>query len=75
MVEFLTCNTEVAGLTASNLEKVANLPCAQRNSASYPTLGRKRVASYRCVQWDKGLVQSTGAVVCLEASPPVYRLW
>jgi len=40
-VEYLTRNREVAGSThsrstASNLEQVANLLCAQANSASYP---------------------------------------
>ena len=41
MVEYRTRNREVAGSihtwsTASNLEQVANLLCAQANSASYP---------------------------------------
>jgi len=41
VVEYRTRNREVAGLThiwstASNLEQVANLLCAQANSASYP---------------------------------------
>jgi len=41
VVEYQTCNREVAGSThtrstASNLEQVANLLCAQANSASYP---------------------------------------
>ena len=41
LVEYRTRNQEVAGLThtrstASNLEQVANLLCAQANSASYP---------------------------------------
>ena len=41
LVEYRTGNQEVAGSThtlstASNLEKVANLLCAQANSASYP---------------------------------------
>ena len=42
-VEYLTCNGEVASSThtrstvsASNLEQVANLLCAQANSVSYP---------------------------------------
>jgi len=40
LVEYQTRNQEVAGLThtrstASNLEQVANLLCAQANSASY----------------------------------------
>jgi len=41
LVEYRTCNREVASSThtrstASNLEQVANLLCAQVNSASYP---------------------------------------
>ena len=41
VVEYRTHNREVAGSThtrstASNLEQVANLLCAQANSASYP---------------------------------------
>jgi len=41
VVEYRTRNREVAGSTytrstASNLEQVANLLCAQANSASYP---------------------------------------
>ena len=41
VVEYQTRNREVAGSThtrssASNLELVANLLCAQSNSASYP---------------------------------------
>ena len=41
LVEYRTRNQEVAGLThtrstASNLEQVANLLCAQANSAPYP---------------------------------------
>ena len=41
LVEYRTRNQEVAGSThtrstASNLEQVANLLCAQANSASYP---------------------------------------
>jgi len=41
VVEYRTLNQEVAGSTytrstASNLKQVANLLCAQANSASYP---------------------------------------
>ena len=41
LVEYRTRNQEIAGSThtrstASNLEQVANLLCAQTNSASYP---------------------------------------
>jgi len=46
LVEYRTRNREVAGsthtrTTASNLEQVANLLCAQANSASYPQQDRK----------------------------------
>jgi len=46
MVEYWTRNREVAGSTytqstASNIEQVANLLCAQANSASYPQLDGK----------------------------------
>ena len=46
LVEYRTRNREVAGSTytrstASNLEQVANLLCAQANSASYPQLDGK----------------------------------
>ena len=46
VVEYRTRNREVAGSThtrstASNLEQVANLVCAQANSASYPQRDRK----------------------------------
>jgi len=48
LVEYRTRNWEVAGSThtrsaASNLEQVANLLCAQANSASYPRRDRKWV--------------------------------
>ena len=50
LVEYRTCNREVAGSThtrstTSNLEQVANLLCAQANSASYPQRDGKRVVS------------------------------
>ena len=46
VVEFRTHSREVAGSThtrstAINLEQVANLLCAQANSASYPQWDRK----------------------------------
>jgi len=50
LVQYRTRNQEVAGsthtrFTASNLEQVANLLCAQANSASYPQRDRKLVAT------------------------------
>jgi len=46
LVEYRTRNQEVADSThtwstASNIEQVANLLCAQANSASYPQRDRK----------------------------------
>jgi len=50
LVEYRTHNQEVAGSThtrstASNLEQVANLLCAQANSASYPQRDGKYVVA------------------------------
>jgi len=50
-IELVTESREVAGSThtrstASNLEQVANLLCAQDNSASYPSAGREMSSSY-----------------------------
>jgi len=54
VVEYRTRNRE--GLThtrstASNLEQVANLLCAQANSASYPQLDRKWVVATTATGW------------------------
>jgi len=51
---------------ASNLEQVANLLCAQANSASYPPWDGKWVIAYGL--WSEGLVWLIGAVVCLLAA-------
>jgi len=50
LVEYQTRNQEVVGsthtrYTASNLEQVANLLCAQANSASYPQRDGKWVVA------------------------------
>ena len=50
LVEYRTRNQEVAGSThtgstASSLDQVANLLCAQANSASYPQWNRKWVVA------------------------------
>ena len=64
-------NRQVAGSThtrstASNFEQVANLLCAQANSASYPQRdGKGVVPTLR----GEGLVWLTGAMVCLLAAP------
>ena len=65
LVEYRTHNQEVAGSThtrstASNLKQVANLLCAQANSASYPQQNRKWVRLR-----GEGLVWLIGAMVCL----------
>jgi len=54
LVEYRTRNQEVAGLThtrstASNLEQVANVLCAQANSACYPQQDRKGVVAMATV--------------------------
>ena len=52
---------------ASNLEQVANLLCAQANSASYPQRYEKWVVAYQA----EGPVWLIGAVVCLLAASRV----
>jgi len=54
---------------ASNLEQVANLRCAQVNSASYPSRDRKSVVAYELR--GEGIVWLIGALVCLCAAPQV----
>jgi len=56
----------LTAVIASNLEQVANLLCAQANSASYPLWDKKWVVAYRLR--GEGLVWLTGAVVCLLAA-------
>jgi len=51
---------------ASNLKQVANLRCAQVNSASYPQQDRKSVVAYGL--WGEGLVWLIGALVSLLAA-------
>ena len=68
LVEYQTRNQEGAGSThtrstASNLEQVANLLCAQANSASYPQRDGKRLRLR-----GEGLVWVIGAMVCLLAA-------
>jgi len=52
--------------TASNFEQVANLLCAQANSASYPQQDGKQYLTY-CGLRGEGLVWLIGAMVCLQA--------
>jgi len=54
------------GSFVSNLEQVANLLCAQVNSASYPQRDGKWVVAYALR--GEGLVWLIGAVVCLLAA-------
>jgi len=77
VVEYRTRNREVAGSThtrstASNLEQVANLLCAQANSAaSYLQRDGKWVVTYLWGLRDENLVWLIGSVVCLLAAPRV----
>ena len=71
LVEYRTRNREVAGSThtrstASNLEQVANLLCAQANLASYPQRDRKWVVATATGWRPMWLI---GAMVCLLAAP------
>jgi len=67
LVEYWTRNRKVAGSThtrstARNLEPVANLLCAQANSASYPQRDGKWVVA---TATREGLVWLIGTMVCL----------
>ena len=82
MVEYRTRNQEVAGLihtrsTASNLEQVANLLCAQAHSASYPQRDGKWVVA-TATGW-RPSVANWGDGVQLSVSPgsgwPHNALW
>ena len=71
MVEYRTRNRKVAGSTharstASNLEQVANLLCAQANSASYPKRDGKRVVAM-ATGWRPSVADCDD--VCLLAAP------
>ena len=75
VIEYRTRNREVAGSThtrstASNLEQVANLLCAQANSASYPQR-RQRDGKWvvATATRGEGLVWLIGVMVCLLAAP------
>ena len=64
------CKVNPAGRPfAINLVQVANLRCAQVNSASYPSRDGKWVVAYALR--GEGLVWLIGAVVCLCAAPRV----
>ena len=77
LVEYRTCNQEVAGSThtrstASNLEQVANLLRPQANSASYPQQDGKWVVATATgwrpsvADWGDGVSASctVGPIVC-----------
>ena len=73
VVEYRTRNRDVAGSTrtrstASNLEQVSNLLCAQTNSVSYPQRDGKWVVAHLlwATWWRPRLI---GAIVCLLAAP------
>ena len=73
LVEYRTRNQEVAGSThtrstASNVEQVANLLCAQAISASYPQQDGKWVVTMAIRGEGLWLI---GAMVCLLAAPLV----
>ena len=73
-VEYRTRNREVAGSThtrstAINLEQVANLLCAQANSASYPQQDGKWVVA-TATGWRPSVADwGDAAMVCLLAAP------
>jgi len=74
VVEYRTRNREVAGSThtrstASNLEQVVNLLCAQAKGqlSLLPSVGREISSSYG--YGGEGLVWLIGAMVCLLAAP------
>jgi len=55
MVEYWTHNSH-SGSFASNLEQVANLLCAQADSAFYPQWDEKWLVAYGCVaDWGGGM--------------------
>jgi len=73
LVEYRTRNQEVAGSThtqstASNLEQVANLLCAQANSASYPQQDGKWIVAmamgWKPIVADWGDGVSASCTVC-----------
>ena len=66
LVTFMLRFDSHRGSFSSNLEQVANLLCAQVNSASYPQWDGKWVVA--CGVRGEGLVWLIGAVVCLLAA-------
>ena len=72
LVEYQTRNREVAGSTctrstASNLEQVANLLCAQANSASYPQQDGKWVVAM-ATGWRPSVADCSDGVTCTNQS-------
>jgi len=58
---------------ASNSEQVANLLCAQANSASYPSRDGKWVAAYGDTGWKPGVANWSGGMsVCCTVGPIVH---
>jgi len=72
VVEYRTRNQEVVDLThirstASNLEQVANLLCAQANSASYPLTGRSTLLGFH-LAWFSSLTSKRLCVISLHGA-------
>jgi len=77
LVEYPTCYQEVAGSThtlstASNLEQVANLLCAQVNSASYPQRDGKWVVA-TATGWRPGVADWGDGVSASCTVGPIVR--
>ena len=77
LVEYRTHNQEVAGLThtrstASNLEQVANLLCAQANSASYRQWDRKWVVA-TATGWSRSVTDWGDGVSASCTVGPIVR--
>ena len=77
VVEYRTRNREVAGSThtrstGSNLEQVANLLCAQANSASYPQRDEKWVVAM-AMGWRPSVADWGGGVSASCTVSPIVR--
>ena len=79
LVEYRTHNQEVAGSThtrstASNLEQVANLRCAQANSVSYPQRDGKWVVA-TATGWRPNVADWGDGVSASCTVDPIVRPW
>ena len=61
--------------TASNFEQVANLLCAQGNSASYPQWDEKWVVAYIvwATEWRPNVAHRGGAMSAICTAGPIVR--